>query len=134
MQVIMPSGDVYYHGYVHDSHGESNSSCSGWPAGGADRHGRLWPVVSGERGEYEPANGRSAAGYLRSMADAANAGYFVPEQVWDRSDLACFGYGRPTGSAAPLMWAEGQYVRLAQSIDAGHNIETPSVVTDRYGT
>ena len=66
------------------------------------------------------------------MADAANDGYFVPEQVWDRPDVACFTAGRPTGSAAPLNWAEGQYLRLAQSIDAGSNLDTPSVVRARY--
>jgi glucoamylase len=134
MQVTLPDGDVYFHRYVHDSYGESNDDCSGWPANGNDRHGRLWPVLSGERGEYEVANGRSASVYLRSMADATNAGYFVPEQVWDRSGISCFPLGTPTGSAAPLMWAEGQYVRLAQSIAAGHDVETPSVVTSRYGT
>ena len=66
------------------------------------------------------------------MADAANDGYFVPEQVWDRPDIACFTAGRPTGSAAPLNWAEGQYLRLAQSIDVGYNVDTPSVVKAKY--
>ena len=66
------------------------------------------------------------------MADAANDGYFVPEQIWDRADIACFTPGRPTGSAAPLNWAEGQYLRLAQSIDAGYNLDTPSVVKAKY--
>lgn len=134
MQVTLPNGDVYFHRYVHDSYGESNDDCSGWPANENNRHGRLWPVLSGERGEYEVANGRSAAVYLRSMADATNGGGFVPEQVWDRSDISCFPLGTPTGSAAPLMWAEGQYVRLAQSMAAGHDVETPSAVTSRYGT
>ena len=70
------------------------------------------------------------------MADAANEGYFVPEQIWDRSDGTCstfgFAFGRPTGSAAPLNWAEGQYLRLSQSIDAGYNVDTPSVVKAKY--
>jgi glucoamylase len=30
------------------------------------------------------------------------------------------------------MWAEGQYLRLANNIDAGRNLETPSVVSNRY--
>ncbi|WP_406643214.1 glycoside hydrolase family 15 protein [Amycolatopsis sp. WGS_07] len=134
MQVTTPGGDVYFHRYPHDNYGESTTTCAGWPANGPQRFGRLWPVLSGERGEYELANGRSAAVYLKSMADSANDGYFIPEQVWDRADVACFGLGRPTGSAAPLMWAEGQYLRLAQSIDAGKNLETPSVVRQRYGS
>jgi glucoamylase len=134
VQVTIPSGDIYFHRYNHDSYGESNGDCAGWPSSpnAANRYGRFWPVLSGERGEYEIANGRSANLYLQSMADAANDGYFVPEQVWDRPDIACFTVGRPTGSAAPLNWAEGQYLRLAQSIDAGYNLDTPSVVKAKY--
>src|SRR5271166_4836933 len=132
VQVTMPNGDIYFHRYNHDNYGESNSDCTGFPANGPNRYGRLWSVLSGERGEYELANGRSADIYLQSMADAANDGHFVPEQVWDRADIACFAAGRPTGSAAPLNWAEGQYLRLAQSIDAGYDLDTPSVVKAKY--
>lgn len=137
------SGDVYFHRYNHDNYGESNDDCSGFPANtvnvsecrphdGVNRYGRLWPVLSGERGEYELANGRSSSVYLQSMADATNEGYFAPEQIWDRSDVSCFALGRPTGSASPLNWAEGQYVRLSQSMDAGYNLDTPSVVKAKY--
>ncbi len=137
VQVTGPiNGDIYFHRYDHDNYGESNADCKGWPANGANRYGRLWPVLSGERGEFELANGRAAGVYLQSMADAANEGYFVPEQVWDRSDGTCstsgFAFGRPTGSAAPLNWAEGQYLRLSQSIDAGYNVDTPSIVKAKY--
>jgi glucoamylase len=134
VQVTMPNGDIYFHRYNHDSYGESNGDCTGWPSSpnAANRYGRFWPVLSGERGEYEIANGRPANVYLQSMADAANDGYFLPEQVWDRPDIACFTIGRPAGSAAPLNWAEGQYLRLAHSIDAGYNLDTPSVVKAKY--
>jgi glucoamylase len=143
VQVTMPSGDIYFHRYNHDNYGESNDDCSGFPADtvnvnecrphdGVNRFGRPWPVLSGERGEYELANGRAATLYLQSMADAANDGYFIPEQIWDRSDVSCYALGRPTGSAAPLNWAEGQYLRLSQSIDAGYNLDTPSVAKARY--
>ena len=99
----------------------------------ASRRSRsLWTVLSGERGEYELANGRSASVYLQSMADATNDGYFAPEQIWDRSDVSCFALGRPTGSASPLNWAEGRYLRLSQSIDDGYNLDTPSVVKAKY--
>lgn len=143
VQVTMPSGDIYFHRYNHDNYGESNDDCSGFPADtvnvnecrphdGVNRFGRPWPVLSGERGEYELANGHAATLYLQSMADAANDGYFIPEQIWDRSDVSCYALGRPTGSAAPLNWAEGQYLRLSQSIDAGYNLDTPSVAKARY--
>jgi hypothetical protein len=131
VQVTMRNGDTYFHRYNHDNYGESNSDCSGWPTQGANRYGRLWPVLSGERGEYELANGRSASLYLQSIVDAANDGHFLPEQIWDRSDVPCFALGRATGSASPLNWA-GQYLRLSQSIDAGYNLDTPSVVKAKY--
>jgi glucoamylase len=107
VQVTMSNGDIYFHRYNHDNYGESNSDCSGFPASGSNRFGRLWPVLSGERGEYELANSRSATVYLQSMADAHNDGYFMPEQIWDRRDIPCFAFGWPTGSASPLDWAEG---------------------------
>jgi hypothetical protein len=52
------------------------------------------PIITGGFGLFFPGNtgsttnGRSANVYLQSMADAANDGYFVPEQVWDRPDIA----------------------------------------------
>ena len=131
--VTTPSGDVYWHRYNHDSYGESQADGTGWPAGHGQRTGRAWPLLSGERGEYELAAGRSATAHLRAMANAGNAGNLLPEQVWDRADQYGFTFGEPTGSAAPLAWAEAQYVRLALSIDAGRPVETPSVVAARYG-
>lgn len=130
--VTAPDGDVYWHRYNHDSYGESQDDGTGWPAGHGHLTGRAWPLLSGERGEYELAAGKDAAPYLKDMADAANAGHLIPEQVWDRADQFGFTEGKPTGSAAPLAWAEAQYIRLAQSITAGTPVDTPSVVADRY--
>jgi len=118
--------------YNHDSYGESQHDGTGWPANHGARTGRLWPLLSGERGEYELAAGRPATAHLQTMADAANQGYLIPEQAWDRADQFGFDFGQATGSAAPLNWAEAQYVRLAQSIDTGHPVETPPAVLKRY--
>jgi hypothetical protein len=49
VQVAMPNGDIYFHCYDHDNYGESNTDCTGWPASGASRFGRLWPVFSSNR-------------------------------------------------------------------------------------
>jgi glucoamylase len=132
VQVTRPNGDIYFRRYNHDNYGERNTDCKGFTNNAVNTFGRPWPVLSGERGEYELANGRVATVYLRSMADARNDGYFLPEQIWDRADFSCFDLGRPTGSAAPLNWAEGQYLRLSQSMDAGYNLDTPSVAKARY--
>jgi glucoamylase len=131
--VTTPNGDVYWHRYNHDSYGESQDDGTGWPAGHGHRTGRAWPLLSGERGEYELAAGRPAASYLKALADSGNAGYLIPEQVWDRADQYGFTFGEATGSASPLAWAEAVYVRLAQSIDAGRPVDRPSVVASRYG-
>ncbi|HEY6795304.1 MAG TPA: glycoside hydrolase family 15 protein [Kineosporiaceae bacterium] len=134
MKITLANGDVYFHRYVHDSYGESSTDGSGWDAQKSNTWGRLWPLLSGERGEYELADHRSATLFLQSMADSGNDGYLIPEQVWDQADAFGFSKGRATGSAAPLAWAEAQYVRLARGIDAGHPTETPAVVQKRYGT
>jgi hypothetical protein len=119
-----------WHRYTHDGYGEKPDG-SPWDGTGI---GRLWPLLSGERGEYELANGREALSHLQTMHNSANDGYMIPEQVWDRPDPTAFGhtFGKGTGSAAPLAWAMAQYVRLAQGIDAGRPVETPRVAAQRY--
>jgi glucoamylase len=87
VQVTMPQATSIFTVTTTTTTARATRDCKGWPANGPNRYGRLWPVLSGERGEYELANGRSASVYLQSMADAANDGYFVPEQIWDRSDI-----------------------------------------------
>jgi glucoamylase len=130
-KVSTPQGDMW-HRYNHDSYGESQNDGTGWPADHGARTGRLWPLLSGERGEYELAAGHPATSFLQTMANAANAGYLIPEQAWDRADRFGFTFGGATGSAAPLNWALAVYVRLAVSLDAGVPVDTPTVVATRY--
>lgn len=131
IKVTTPSGDMW-HRYTYDGYGETASGAP-WTGVGI---GRPWPLLSGERGEYVLAHGGNALPYLQSMANSANAGYMIPEQVWDQADPTSYGhvFGKGTGSAAPLAWAMAQYARLAQGIGAGKPVETPSVVSDRYAT
>lgn len=128
-----PSGRMW-HRYTYDGYGEDEQGDPWSFPDNADGVGRLWPLLTGERGEYELANGRSAVRRLRTMHNSANDGYMIPEQVWDSPDPTPYGYvfGKGTGSAAPLAWAMAQYVRLAQGIEAGRPVETPSVVAKRY--
>jgi len=127
IRVRTPEGDIWYR-YNHDGYGET---ADGRPYTGTGV-GRLWPVLTGERGEYAVAAGQPSQGYLTTMAGSANPGGQIPEQVWDRADAYGFRFGQGTGSATPLAWAQAQFVRLAVSISAGHNVETPSVVAARY--
>src|SRR3954451_11889469 len=129
-----PSGRVW-HRYTFDGYGEQPSGAP-WAFGAPGTKGRAWPLLSGERGEYEVANGRSGLPYLQTMANTANDGYMIPEQVWDEPQPAPAPYnyqpGKATGSASPLAWAMSQYIRLAQAIQAGRPVETPNAVRRRY--
>ncbi|MBG6137455.1 glycoside hydrolase family 15 protein [Longispora fulva] len=127
LKVTTPNGAMWYR-YNHDAYGEKSD---GSPYTGSGGIGRLWPLLSGERGEYELLAGRSAATHLATMAASANSGYLIPEQAWDR---APFPVGEGTDSAAPLAWSMAQFVRLALSIDAGSPVERPSVVAARYAS
>ena len=111
--------------------------------------GHLWPVLSGERGEYDIANSdrTDASALLTAIAKMTSGDYLEPEQVWENADLpaspfgsdpttASIGFtnGQPVGSASPLTWAQATYARLAIDLGAGRNVETPGIVTDRYVT
>ena len=140
--VNTPNGE-FWHRYNHDGYGES---LTGGPFGNNDGVGRLWPIFAGERGEYELAAGALSGGVsagrsaamkrLDAMANTANDGLMLPEQVWDDNPPAGTDGRLPgtgTGSATPLGWTHAQFIRLAWSIDAGRPVETPSLVSCRYG-
>lgn len=97
-------------------------------------YGRLWPIFAGERGEYELLTGdvRTARQRLRTIADTANSGRMLPEQVWDSAAPPGAKPGTGTTSATPLAWTHAQYVRLAWSLDAKRPVELPTVVACRY--
>jgi glucoamylase len=130
IRVKRPGSDPLFYRYNHDGYGEKDD---GRPFDSGGGTGRLWPLLTGERGEYELARGGDASGHLMAMARAANDGLMIPEQVWDRNDVFGFTFGKGTDSATPLAWSMAQFVRLALSIDAGRPVETPTVVAQRYG-
>ena len=74
----------------------------------------------------------AAAAALTTMAGAANQGLLIPQQVWDQPSGNGFTLGQGTGSATPLAWSMAQFVRLAVSISARRDVETPAVVASRY--
>ena len=133
-KVNTPVGDAWYR-YNHDAYGET---ADGGKYDARNGVGRLWTLLTGERGEYELAAGdiASARKRLDTLAGFANDGLMIPEQVWDReaSPSAKFRFGAGTGSATPLAWSMAQFIRLAMSIERGRNIETPRVVWERYGS
>ena len=138
--VDTPNGR-FWHRFNFDGYGETRDG-SPWDASepGMSRGtiGRIWPIFAGERGEYELLAGRRRAAQRRlaAMAGAANAGWMIPEQVWDQnppSGRPGYARGEGTLSATPLAWSHAQFVRLAWSIQAGRPVERPRVVACRYG-
>jgi glucoamylase len=128
--VTTPAGQVW-HRYEDVGYGETPD---GGPFPGTGNRGRLWPLLAGERGEYELAAGdpRAAQARLNSIAATAGPGLMLPEQVWDDQAPAGAKAGTGTLSATPLAWTHAQFVRLAWSIDAGRPVERPAVVACRY--
>jgi glucoamylase len=126
IKIDTPNGPGWYR-YNHDGYGEKENG-RGWNMTGV---GRLWPLLTGERGEYELARGGDARPLLDAMLKFANPGGMLPEQVWDRADSpspARLRFGEGTGSATPLAWSHAQFIRLAIGIRRGRPIETPEVV------
>ena len=134
IKVKTPVGDAWYR-YNHDAYGETPD---GGNYDGRNGIGRLWTLLTGERGEYELALGDVDAARIRldTLAGFANDGFMIPEQVWDRAESpnASLRFGAGTGSATPLAWSMAQFIRLAMSIERGRNVETPRVVWERYGS
>jgi len=127
-----PNGPAWYR-YNHDAYGET---ADGGDYDGRTGVGRLWTLLTGERGEYELARGDQSAARqdLDAMMHFANDGMMIPEQIWDRSESprAGLSFGSGTGSATPLAWSMAQFIRLAINLQVGHNSETPANVSARY--
>jgi len=131
LKVETPYGPCWRR-YNHDGYGQRNdgSSFSVWGVG------RPWPLLTGERGHYELAAGRSPDPYLRAMEGFAHGAGLLPEQIWDGPDLprAHMSFAEPTGAAIPLMWAHAEYVKLLRSSVQGSVFDLIPPVADRYLT
>jgi glucoamylase len=119
-----------WHRYNDDGYGEHDD---GNPFDGTGR-GRIWPLLAGERGHYELAAGRDAEALhlLRTMCAMSGRFGLIPEQVWDVSAVDHLEPGRPSGSAMPLVWAHGEFIKLAASLQLREPSDRPREVFARY--
>src|SRR4051812_49414254 len=138
-----PSGQGFFR-YNGDGYGDG--SADGHPWAPTDKgNGHLWPVLAGERGQYEVDTGDPAAALrrLRAMRAMGSGVGMIPEQAWELPDLppsgtdpttASIGFvdGKPAGSASALTWSMGQFVRLTLDLAAGRVLDRPEETTDRY--
>jgi glucoamylase len=129
IRVETPNGPSFRR-YSHDGYGETFFG-GPWLGEGI---GRLWPIFTGERGEYQIALGQDPTAYLQAMLRFANDGGMIPEQVWDRAEPTAmnFHFGEGTGSATPLAWSMAQFIRLVVCAQEKKIVEQPSIVAEHF--
>ena len=145
IESMTPSGPGW-HRYNGDGYGDGASDGHPWAPSNMGT-GHPWPVLSSERGEQDLQTGDPATGaaLLDGMAKFASGVGLIPEQDWELPDLAAspfgtdptvasigFADGHPAGSAAPLTWAAGSFVRLAADLGAGRLLDRPHNTVRRY--
>ncbi len=153
IRVQTPNGDAFYR-YNHDGYGEMDDGRRWNWDGKYTGKGRLWALLSGERGQYELAFANMkgypvdavpqailAKSRLNAMLGFANEGLMIPEQIWNKAEtpknidkqfVPELKFGEGTGSATPLAWSMAQFIRLAVNLQAGRNLDTPDIVYNRY--
>ena len=131
LKVDTPRGPVW-HRYQGDRYGEH---ADGSPFNGTGV-GRVWPLLTGERGHYELEAGRPvvAEELARAMEALAGESGLLPEQVWDSADIPGreLRIGHASGSASPLVWAHAEYLKLCRSIQEGRVFDRPPQTVERY--
>lgn len=131
LKVDTPNGPTW-HRYNGDGYGEHKDG-SAFDGTGI---GRGWPLLTGERAHYELAAGNTerAETLRNAMETLANDSGLLPEQVWDSQPIPEYGLklGRPTGSATPLAWAHGEYLKLVRSLKDGKIFDQPPQTRRRY--
>ncbi len=153
IKVDTPNGEAFYR-YNHDGYGEMDDGRRWNWDGKYTGKGRLWALLTGERGQYEIADCGSrnadlsfrksclsiALRRIDAMLGFANEGMMIPEQIWDNKASPAIDpqfvpplrFGEGTGSATPLAWSLAQFIRLSVNLKEGRNLDTPDVVYRRY--
>ena len=131
LKMDTPSGPIW-HRYNDDGYGEHQD---GEPFDGTGI-GHAWPLLTGERAHYEIAAGHRAEAMklLITFEAFANDGGLLPEQIWDSPDIPEkeLFFGKPSGSAMPLVWAHAEYVKLLRSLQEGRVFDMPPQTVERY--
>src|SRR5262249_6500059 len=131
LKVDLPNGPCW-HRYNADGYGEHED---GSPFDGTGV-GRAWPLLTGERAHYELAAGnvKGARELLRALESFSSNGSMIPEQVWDAPDIPAreLFFGKPSGSAMPLVWAHAEHIKLRRSLADCAVFDMPPQPVQRY--
>jgi glucoamylase len=135
-----------WHRYNGDGYGDGASDGHPWAPSGQGT-GHVWPLLTEERGEYalDSSDIATALTLLTTMRNFGSGVGLIPEQDWELPNLAPspfgtdptvasigFQNGHPAGSAAPLTWSAGVYVRLLRDITTNKLLEQPTDTFNRY--
>ena len=92
-------------------------------------------LLTGERGHFALAAGEDVLPYLEAMLAMGSPLGLIPEQVWDSPPIPERGLvpGKPSGSAMPLVWAHGEFVKLCYGKVLGYPVDRPAATWRRYG-
>lgn len=128
-----PQGPIW-HRYNGDGYGEHSD---GEPFDGTGI-GRGWPLLTGERAHFELAadRGNEAQRLQTALESFASPEGLLPEQIWDATEMPEreLFFGRPSGSAMPLVWAHAEYLKLLRSMRDGRVFDMPPQTVQRYLT
>ena len=129
LKVETPLGPAWRR-YNHDGYGQRDDggAYAGWGVG------RAWPLLTGERGQYELALGHDPRPYVAALEHFATTTGLLTELVWDATDQPALHLrlGRPTEAAMPLAWAHAEYVNLLRSAADGKVYDRVPEVAERY--
>ena len=132
--------------YNGDGYGDGTTDGHPWAPSNKGT-GHLWPALTAERAEQSLQLGdrAGAAQLLDTMARYSSGFGLIAEQVWEEPDLAAspfgtdptlasigFVNGKPAGSASPLVWSAGSFVRLAADLRAHRLVDQPANTVERY--
>ena len=92
--------------------------------------------ASGPTTNWRQAGSKTAKRLLAALESFANEGGLIPEQIWDAPDIPEreLYFGRPSGSAMPLVWAHAEYLKLRRSLRDGRVFDLPPQTVRRYLT
>jgi glucoamylase len=142
-----PSGPGW-HRYNGDGYGDGAADGHPWAPTGRGT-GHVWPLLTQERGEYALASGDAATALnlLDTLRQFGSGVGLIPEQDWELPNLAAspfgtdptvasigFVDGQAAGSAAPLTWTAGAYVRLLGNLASQQLVDRPADTYSRYVT
>lgn len=121
-------GNQYWYRYNHDGYGEHQDGGDFDDAG----IGRLWPLLTGERGIYTIAAGGTADSYLSAMLASANSSGLMPQQIWDSAAPKGYLPGTPTKSMNPDNWTMGEFITLLFSASEHKITDIIPITYERY--